>query len=326
MAGEKGSYNLYIKSNDGLESQQAIQGYFGSVISAETLKIVDTGLYYYFSNYDTWIPLYVYTGRRKFKGLATMANAKEPTYPVGTTFTIGPLANDDNVNVDVVFFIVEDHSSMEVAISELDLSAGTHKITVKARANGYEDSPASDAVSYTLVSGTWYFDEDMDVINNNDPAKQQVNFVSNGVSYTDIGSTGDHTLFYYKGDTAVRVCVDDLGVDVGENVGWLNEVYRTITFDGVQTVSKEFYDWLVAHAVFAFTIDGTTYYAKEGMTWSEWVASEYNTGRFYVYPTGNQIWDAVGYVGTKDGVSVLPSDIIIGNGYSVTNMQGGGIN
>ena len=62
------------------------------------------------------------------------------------------------------------------------------------------------------------------------------------------------------------------------------------------------------------------------MTWGEWIDSDYNTGGFYVYPTGNQIWNYVGYVETKDGVSVLPSDIIIGNDYSVVNMQGGGGN
>ena len=30
-----------------------------------------------------------------------------------------------------------------------------------------------------------------------------------------------------------------------------------------------------------FTIDGDTYHAEEGMTWSEWVDSEYNTDGFY---------------------------------------------
>jgi roadblock/LC7 domain-containing protein len=32
----------------------------------------------------------------------------------------------------------------------------------------------------------------------------------------------------------------------------------------------------------SFTIDGTQYTALSGMTWSEWVESEYNTGGFYV--------------------------------------------
>ena len=31
-----------------------------------------------------------------------------------------------------------------------------------------------------------------------------------------------------------------------------------------------------------FTIDGTTYQAMNGMTWGEWVNSEYNTGGFSI--------------------------------------------
>lgn len=31
-----------------------------------------------------------------------------------------------------------------------------------------------------------------------------------------------------------------------------------------------------------FTIDGTTYQAMNGMTWGEWVDSEYNTGGFSI--------------------------------------------
>lgn len=32
-----------------------------------------------------------------------------------------------------------------------------------------------------------------------------------------------------------------------------------------------------------FTIGGTTYQAIDGMTWEEWVNSEYNTDGFYIY-------------------------------------------
>ena len=39
-------------------------------------------------------------------------------------------------------------------LSTLNLSAGTHTITVKARASGYADSPASNAVSYVVAGDT----------------------------------------------------------------------------------------------------------------------------------------------------------------------------
>lgn len=38
---------------------------------------------------------------------------------------------------------------------------------------------------------------------------------------------------------------------------------------------------------FNFTIDNTTYTAIEGMTWGEWVESEYNTDNYYSAPFGN---------------------------------------
>lgn len=99
-----------------------------------------------------------------------------------------------------------------------------------------------------------------------------------------------------------------------------------IFVDGVEMATVANEQEPIIPQIITFTINGTTYQAVDGMTWAEWCDSEYNTGGFYVYPTGNQICDAVGYVRTKDGVSVLPSDIIIGNGYSVKNMQGGGSN
>lgn len=34
--------------------------------------------------------------------------------------------------------------------------------------------------------------------------------------------------------------------------------------------------------IISFTVDSTSYQAEEGMTWAEWVSSEYNTGGFYI--------------------------------------------
>ena len=91
-----------------------------------------------------------------------------------------------------------------------------------------------------------------------------------------------------------------------------------IFVDGVEiaTVANE-------NAAFAFTIDGTTYYAKSGMTWGEWIESEYNTGGFVV--SGTRIWDAVGYIETQGGMEVKPIDTVIADvTYSIVNMQIGG--
>lgn len=78
--------------------------------------------------------------------------------------------------------------------------------------------------------------------------------------------------------------------------GWIRDDYRTFTFVGTQTVSKEFYDWFMANAarqeiMFFIDIDGRTdsilpkeiYRALSGMTWGEWVESDYNTGGWFIY-------------------------------------------
>jgi hypothetical protein len=47
-----------------------------------------------------------------------------------------------------------------------------------------------------------------------------------------------------------------------------------IFVDGVETAT-------VANLI-SFTINGKQYQAEEGMTWGEWVASEYNTDNYFV--------------------------------------------
>ena len=53
-----------------------------------------------------------------------------------------------------------------------------------------------------------------------------------------------------------------------------------------------------------FTIDGTTYQAMNGMTWREWVDSEYNTDGFvYVADLGNiMLADEVSQNSNMDGI------------------------
>ena len=58
--------------------------------------------------------------------------------------------------------------------------------------------------------------------------------------------------------------------------GWTVQNYQ----DGENDTSKN---------LITFTIDGTEYQAEEGMTWEEWVASEYNTGTFECKSNSNYI-------------------------------------
>lgn len=332
--------------------------------------------------HEASVEYYTYSGSKKFLGFATTANSAVITYKIGEGFNA---VEEMPTSQELSLYIVEENpkTTKTFDLSTLNLSAGTHTITVKARASGYGDSPASDAVSYggdtVQVSGTYYWNE---TVTFTDEISQAVSCKYGNTQLVRISTAknvgvqdgnGDYIavwgLWYTDSSSAFQAYVD--------TKGWKNEAYRTITFDGVQTVSKEFYEWLVANAkrpisgtwklntqipniatnpftvdvnfkcngvqmygiitydqgeeevvyddgasgsylrvydngkwlneayrlitfdgtqymeneyyelfildaVFAFTIDGTTYYAKEGMTWAEWVASEYNTGGFII--------------------------------------------
>lgn len=125
-----------------------------------------------------------------------------------------------------------------------------------------------------VVSGTWCF--------NGTPTYRPL---TEEVSFTIYGGTdvyegikvdkgGYHTTVKYISSDVVF----DYAFRVEEWGGWQCG-YDIITFTKPQTVSKEFYEWLTENAtpkLISFSIGGTTYQAQEGMTWGEWVESEYN--------------------------------------------------
>ena len=57
----------------------------------------------------------------------------------------------------------------------------------------------------------------------------------------------------------------------------------------------------------AFTIDGTSYQAEEGMTWEEWIKSSYNVDGFIIHGTTIEKSTTVAY----NGAWVHTTDIII---------------
>ena len=71
-----------------------------------------------------------------------------------------------------------------------------------------------------------------------------------------------------------------------------------------------------------FTVDGTEYQAEEGMTWEDWVNSEYNpsleNGGYYICE-GNTIWNAA-----KPILGIISTDkIIANNAYEHGSHSGG---
>ena len=224
MAGEKGSYQLCIKSNDGLTSLKCISGYFGVVGEDATLSVTKDGLMY--NNKAT----YLYLGRKIFKGLATSANATEPTYPVGTTFTY------KSFETYIYFYIVESNYDYEFDLSTLNLSPGSHEITVKARAEGYADSAASNKVNYVVgeyLEGTYLFNESPNI----DQLALDITFESGGAIFNRIT--------FQNGDIIYERSAGNL--TVYSNGVWTNEGYRYIYVDEPVYIDVSTYDLLSYH-------------------------------------------------------------------------------
>lgn len=73
-----------------------------------------------------------------------------------------------------------------------------------------------------------------------------------------------------------------------------------------------------------FTINSTTYQATEGMTWGEWVESDFNADGYEVSVAGIQSTDGM-YVATEVSVFVGSNDEIIANEtYLLLSHVGGG--
>lgn len=101
----------------------------------------------------------------------------------------------------------------------------------------------ANAKIYTTISGTW--------IINNVPMWtyehiQNVNFISNGKSYIAFnlhnGSSFETIRYYYSGTE-----FDDAYYNEYDRE-WYDEAYKTITFEGEQSVSQQFVDWFIANA------------------------------------------------------------------------------
>lgn len=209
----------------------------------------------------------------------------------------------------------------------LDVQTGMRRVTAKAKSPGYDDSYESDPVMFAdtmELSGTWIFKDTLKF-----PTNDTWRVIENIPFTSYLNSSGVHTKFksmqfsrnVYIQETGGSVwCLwyastgEETGTAVSsqmyvETKGWASGSYpkcKTVTFDGVVVVSREFYDVFVPNAVrqeITFTIGGTSYTALSGMTWGEWCESEYNTRACYIRDDG--------YV--RDGTALRDLHRVLGN-------------
>ena len=78
--------------------------------------------------------------------------------------------------------------------------------------------------------------------------------------------------------------------------------------------------YVLENNLITFTIGGTTYQAEEGMTWAEWVASDYRTHYYWIIDGGAVIYGAssssITYVTKSDGTTTVNSTEVIESGYN----------
>lgn len=102
------------------------------------------------------------------------------------------------------------------------------------------------------------------------------------------------------------------------NVGRLEVTEAKSTIDGVSITSlstkKAGKIWMLKNDVVTiiFAIDGVAYRAESGMTWAEWVDSDYNTEGFFLI--SNAVSSAFGSVTESDGITRVKATDVINSG------------
>lgn len=97
--------------------------------------------------------------------------------------------------------------------------------------------------------------------------------------------------------------------------------YNKDTYPDKEMYQGSYYE-LVGKGMISFTIDGTAYQAEEGMTWSEWVNSEYNTDGYTAEQGGEvetriQIYNKNGrYIYSGSGTAFEDTVIIANETYA----------
>lgn len=115
-----------------------------------------------------------------------------------------------------------------------------------------------------VLSGTWVFNEKVE---NHWGSPFSVNFTSNNWEYVAIGADPDDLWGDGRG-LKYFTLVDHPSYEFdhvynSRTLEWLDQAYRTITFEGEQTVSKECYNWFTENAE-RIDLTGTTWHIPAG--------------------------------------------------------------
>lgn len=104
---------------------------------------------------------------------------------------------------------------------------------------------------------------------------------------TTIDGTASSTFPETKNYSASVSCTqDNKTVDIGAQIKWTGSKW-SLSVSNLTSGNTKCNVTFETAAMINFTIDGTPYQAEEGMTWEEWINSNYNTGGFEIYVGGD---------------------------------------
>lgn len=105
---------------------------------------------------------------------------------------------------------------------------------------------------------------------------------------------GDHSIIYGRADGSITAFSSTEHMTGGDGFAPYYNAYEEgngamVNFYEGTVCSRDFKELFLSIAdvndlapnLITFTIDGTSYQAGDGMTWEEWLSSEYNTGSYY---------------------------------------------
>lgn len=143
-------------------------------------------------------------------------------------------------------------------------------------------------------------------------------FMSNGEEFT--GMDGDRAKVMDNGVKTNGVCFNKTGGQLGVfsgNYNWvLGEVYKIIECnDDTYTYLENNWgliDREITNADITFTVSGTSFTCKDGMLWSEFINSSYNTGNAFSVSSNQVFYN--GFSVQSNSITEEPTNLIDKNG------------
>jgi len=240
-----------------------------------------------------------------------------PTNGAGSVAVVGATSSYDSSTGVITLSAPQGNVSVVVTCPALyTVTATGTNATINGSASYSGTLIAGGSQTLTLAPASGYFMPDSVTINGTACAAGST---VAGCTYTRTSDAAG-SLAIANASQNLTIAVD--GMEQLDQVTNVSVAGSEATFDEVDnaTTYRFFVDGVdvgtyTPVSLISFSIDDTPYQAEDGMTWAEWVASEYNTDEYGIggdddYITGYRNGY---YVADSSNVGVDPTDLIIAN-------------